>query len=625
MPRNGSGVYTLPSGNPVEPGTVIEADWANSTLEDVGEEITNSLSRTGEGGMLAPFRLFDGTAGAPGMSWLLETSSGFYRAGAGEYWATVLGVPIQQFTVNGVLIPSSKSLTAQGNATVGGTLGVTGAVTMSSTLAVTGAITATGGVNGNITSSSVTITGGTINGTPIGGTTRAAGAFTTLSANAGITGDLTGNVTGNVSGNAGTVTNGVYTTGSYANPAWITSLAGSKITGNISGNAANVTGTVAVANGGTGATTAADARTNLSVPSTTGTGATGTWNIDVLGNAGTVTNGVYTTGSYANPTWITSLAANKLTGTVAVANGGTGQSSYVNGELLIGNSTGNTLTKSTLTAGSGVTITNGSGSITISATGTGGDVVGPASATDNAIARYDGTTGKIIQDSAVYITDAGNVGVNTTAPTNFGANYRTLHVAGGNTTNGGVFRSSNSNDSVVGDVFVDGTTFNVRAGTSTNLALGANNTAHVYLDTAGNFGIGTSSPGAKLDVQTSAQTLLRLKGGAGASESAALYVTKAGSATTLAAFGDSAAILGGTVDQAVNIYADGGVPITFNQSTSERFRIGPSGQIGLGGANYGTSGQVLTSNGAGAAPTWQTASGGGITMGKAIAAALIFG
>ena len=43
----------------------------------------------------------------------------------------------------------------------------------------------------------------------------------------------------------------------------------------------------------------------------------------------------------------------------------------------------------------------------------------------------------------------------------------------------------------------------------------------------------------------------------------------------------------------------------------ERFEIGPAGQIGLSGANYGTSGQVLTSNGSGSAPTWQTVSGGG--------------
>ena len=45
--------------------------------------------------------------------------------------------------------------------------------------------------------------------------------------------------------------------------------------------------------------------------------------------------------------------------------GGTGQTTYTNGQLLIGNTTGSTLTKATLTAGTGITITNGSGAITI--------------------------------------------------------------------------------------------------------------------------------------------------------------------------------------------------------------------------------------------------------------------
>lgn len=57
------------------------------------------------------------------------------------------------------------------------------------------------------------------------------------------------------------------------------------------------------------------------------------------------------------------------TGQLAVGRGGTGQSSFTDGELLIGNSTGNTLTKATLTAGSGIAITNGSGAITIAASG----------------------------------------------------------------------------------------------------------------------------------------------------------------------------------------------------------------------------------------------------------------
>lgn len=43
-----------------------------------------------------------------------------------------------------------------------------------------------------------------------------------------------------------------------------------------------------------------------------------------------------------------------------------------------------------------------------------GDVVGPASATDNAIARFDTTTGKLIQDSAVTIDDSGNISTSGT-------------------------------------------------------------------------------------------------------------------------------------------------------------------------------------------------------------------
>ena len=42
---------------------------------------------------------------------------------------------------------------------------------------------------------------------------------------------------------------------------------------------------------------------------------------------------------------------------------------------------------------------------------------------------------------------------------------------------------------------------------------------------------------------------------------------------------------------------------------SEKFRVASSGQLGIGGANYGTSGQVLTSGGSGSAATWSTITG----------------
>jgi hypothetical protein len=63
------------------------------------------------------------------------------------------------------------------------------------------------------------------------------------------------------------------------------------------------------------------------------------------------------------------VAATNLTGisgTLPVTNGGTGQTSYTNGQLLIGNTTGNTLTKATLTGTTNrLTVTNGTGSITL--------------------------------------------------------------------------------------------------------------------------------------------------------------------------------------------------------------------------------------------------------------------
>jgi len=53
---------------------------------------------------------------------------------------------------------------------------------------------------------------------------------------------------------------------------------------------------------------------------------------------------------------------------------------------------------------------------------------------------------------------------------------------------------------------------------------------------------------------------------------------------------------------------------------TERLRIGSAGQFGIAGANYGTSGQVLTSGGSGAAPSWATPSGGvtSLTAGNGI-------
>jgi len=50
-----------------------------------------------------------------------------------------------------------------------------------------------------------------------------------------------------------------------------------------------------------------------------------------------------------------------------------------------------------------------------------------------------------------------------------------------------------------------------------------------------------------------------------------------------------------------------------SEAAAEKFRITSQGELGVGGTNYGSSGDVLTSGGAGAAPSWQTPTTGDIT------------
>ena len=106
-----------------------------------------------------------------------------------------------------------------------------------------------------------------------------------------------------------------------------------------------------------------------------------------------------------SPVTSTGTLALSYSGTaLPAANGGTGATSYTAGQLLIGNSSGG-LTKAFLTEGSGVSITKGNGSITISATGTSG--VGTFSGGGTGLTPSTATTGNIILAGTLVVANGG--------------------------------------------------------------------------------------------------------------------------------------------------------------------------------------------------------------------------
>ena len=162
-----------------------------------------------------------------------------------------------------------------------------------------------GGSGGTVTS--VDGSGGTTGLTVTGGPITTTGTLTlggTLGVANGGTGKTTFSTAGYVKANGTTALTSV------------SSIPGTDITGDISGTASNVTGIVAIVNGGTGSNSASTARTALGL-------AIGTDVLAPNGSAASLTG-------FPTLNQSTTGTASNVTGTVAIANGGTGQTTRQN-------------------------------------------------------------------------------------------------------------------------------------------------------------------------------------------------------------------------------------------------------------------------------------------------------
>jgi hypothetical protein len=227
----------MAAANTTTNGYLTSTDW--NTFNGKGSGSVTSVAQSFTGGLISVAGSPITTSGTLALT-VAGTSGGIPYFSSATTWATSAALAASALVIGGGAgVAPSTITTGTGVVTA---LGVnTGSA---------GAFVVNGGALGTPSSGTVTNLTGTasinINGT-VGATTATTGAFTTVSVSGVITSTVaTGTAPFTVSsttavtnlsigGNAGTVTNGVYTTGSYADPTWITSLAGSKITGTIDG------------------------------------------------------------------------------------------------------------------------------------------------------------------------------------------------------------------------------------------------------------------------------------------------------------------------------------------------------------------------------------------------------
>lgn len=227
--------------------------------------------------------------------------------------------------------------------------------------------------------------------------------------------------------------------------------------------------------------------------------------------------------------------------------------------------------------------TDGSGVLSWSSPSGAGDVTGPGSATDNAVARFDGTTGKLIQNSGVTIDDSGNITANNLTGTSSGTNTgdQTITLTGDVTGSGtGTFAATISNSAV--------TYAKIQNVSATDRVLGRSSVGAGVVEEI----VMTAAGRALMDDATASDQRTTLGLGTMATQNANNVNITGGSITgvTITGITDLTVPDGGT---GASTFTDGGVLIG-------------NGTGAIQATSAGTAGYVLTSNGAGNDPTFQS-------------------
>jgi len=174
----------------------------------------------------------------------------------------------------------------------------------------------------------------------------------------------------------------------------------------------------------------------------------------------------------------------------------------------------------------------------IDTAGGAGDVVGPSSSTDNAIVRFDGTTGKLVQNSGVTIDDSNNI-VTTGA----------LSAGGANPASGGAIRlphgiaydirarnNANDSDMILLRTAAGDDTIYIGAGANVAIAgnVSLNNSGKLHGATA--LGVNSAATAYQLDVVGSGSNIWTAHIQKGASNTAGLFIdSSAGTSPTSSA------------------------------------------------------------------------------------------